>query len=424
MTSANFITAREQFVAHHWRRYPSMAAVGDREYCIFGRVLRRDHNRLFVSPSEELELTSVTWMSTTLLHPDAQEMTPPVGEVIAVGDWVAFDRTRKQLGLFAPNLLRPSQSDADLSVRAVNWAVFLKRVREYFWSQRFIEISTPTLAPSPGTEPFLDPLSVRYEFGADVHTRYLITSPEFHLKKVLAAGVPKIFEIAKCFRNKEGGQHHRVEFHMLEWYRSFSDLSAIADDVECLIQLFSPQVRLARVSVRDLFSLYTDFVLEAHTTRDELYAYCTGVGIHTDHTDDFNDLFHRVWLEQIEGPLVTHAQGNPVLVEGYPSELSALARIGPSGFAERFEVYWRGMELCNAFHELNDPRENRRRFERDLTEKCRLGKESVPIDEDLLKAFEAGMPPSGGIALGLERLYMAIHGITDIGHVSAFSAMV
>lgn len=424
MTSANFITAREQFLAHHWLRYPSMTMLEHREHCIFGRVLRRDSTRLILSPAEELELRTVKWMSTTLLHPNAQEMTPPVGEVIAIGDWVAFDRSRNLLGLLAPNLLRPSQGDAELGARAVNWAAFLKRVRDFFWSQQFIEVSTPTLAPSPGTEPFLDPLSVRYEFGADTQTRYLITSPEFHLKKVLAAGVPKVFELAKCFRNKEGGQHHRIEFHMLEWYRAFSDLSLIADDVERLIQVFSPEAKLARVSVRELFSRYADFDLAAGTTREELEAHCTRVGIHTHRTDDFNDLFHRVWLEQIEGPLETHAQGNPVLVEEYPPALSALARIGPSGFAERFEVYWRGLELCNAFHELNDPRENRKRFERDLAEKRHLGKDPVPLDEELLKAFESGMPPSGGIALGLERLYMAVHGITDIGQVAAFSAMV
>ncbi|MBK7890348.1 MAG: EF-P lysine aminoacylase GenX [Bdellovibrionales bacterium] len=424
MTSANFITAREQFMAHHWLRYPSMTTLEHREHCIFGRVLRRDYTRLIFSSAEELDLTTVKWMSTTLLHPNAQEMTPPVGEVIAIGDWVAFDRSRNLLGLLAPNLLRPSQGDAELSARAVNWAAFLKRVRDFFWSQQFIEVSTPTLAPSPGTEPFLDPLSVRYEFGADTQTRYLITSPEFHLKKVLAAGVPKVFEIAKCFRNKEGGQHHRIEFHMLEWYRAFSDLSLIADDVERLIQVFSPEAKLARVSVRELFSRYADFDLAAGTTREELGAHCRRVGIHTHRTDDFNDLFHRVWLEQIEGPLETHAQGNPVLVEEYPPALSALARIGQSGFAERFEVYWRGLELCNAFHELNDPRENRKRFERDLAEKRHLGKDPVPLDEELLKAFEAGMPPSGGIALGLERLYMAVHGIADIGQVAAFSAMV
>ena len=424
MTSANFITAREQFMAHHWLRYPSMTTLEHREHCIFGRVLRRDYTRLILSPAEELDLTTVKWISTTLLHPNAQEMTPPVGEVIAIGDWVAFDRRRNLLGLLAPNLLRPSQGDADLSARAVNWAAFLKRVRDFFWSQQFIEVSTPTLAPSPGTEPFLDPLSVRYEFGADTQTRYLITSPEFHLKKVLAAGVPKVFEIAKCFRNKEGGQHHRIEFHMLEWYRAFSDLSLIADDVERLIQVFSPEAKLARVSVRELFLRYADFDLAAGTTREELEAHCARVGIHTHRTDDFNDLFHRVWLEHIEGPLETHAQGNPVLVEEYPPALSALARIGQSGFAERFEVYWRGLELCNAFHELNDPRENRKRFERDLAEKRHLGKDPVPLDEELLRAFEAGMPPSGGIALGLERLYMAVHGIADIGQVAAFSAMV
>lgn len=424
MTSANFITAREQFMAHHWRRYPSMTMLEHREDCIFGRVLRRDHTRLVLSTDSGVDLTTVTWMPVTLLHPNAQEMTPPVGEVIAIGDWVAFDQSRNRMALLAPNLLRPSQNDTELSGRAVNWAAFLKRVRDFFWSQQFIEVSTPTLAPSPGTEPFLDPLSVRYEFGSDVQMRYLITSPEFHLKKVLAAGVPKVFEIAKCFRNKEGGQHHRIEFHMLEWYRAFSDLSLIADDVERLIQVFSPEVKLARVSVRELFLRYADFDLTPGTTREDLHAHCRRLGIHTDHTDDFNDLFHRVWLEQIEGPLETHAQGNPVLVQDYPPALSALARIGQSGFAERFEVYWRGLELCNAFHELNDPRENRMRFERDLAEKRRLGKESVPLDEELLKAFESGMPPSGGIALGLERLYMAVHDITDIGQVAAFSAMV
>lgn len=424
MTSAHILTAREQFLAHHWHRYPPVTLVKHHQRCNFSRVVRRDQARVALALGEDLDLVEVTWMASTLTRPGAQEMTPPVSEVLAVGDWIVFDPLTQQLGLLAPNLLRPSQTDSELRARAAKWATFLRRVREFFWSEEFLEVSTPTVAPSPGTEPFLDPLSVRCEFGTQQQTRFLITSPEFHLKKMLAAGVPKIFEIAKCFRNKEGGQQHRLEFHMLEWYRAFADLSEIANDVERLIRVFSPNTQLVRVSVQELFRSYADFSLTPVTTRDELFAHCGRALIHTAASDDFNDLFHRIWLEQIEPELARHGSGQPVLVEGYPPALSALARIGPAGFAERFEVYWRGMELCNAFHELNDPRENRRRFERDLVERRRLGKEVIPLDVDLLTAFEAGMPPSGGIALGLERLYMALNSITDIGQVSAFSAMV
>jgi lysyl-tRNA synthetase class 2 len=144
------------------------------------------------------------------------------------------------------------------------------------------------------------------------------------------------------------------------------------------------------------------------------------VPVRTVADDTFDDVFHRIFIEKIEPRLDEYAEGRPVLVCDYPPSMSALARLNSAGFADRFEVYWRGLELCNAFHELNDPSENRRRFERDNVMKASTGREQVPLDVQLLRSFDNGIPPAGGIALGLERLFMATRSLSSIDQVRPF----
>lgn len=427
MSSANYITARDLFLAHHWARYlPFERARFEGFRC--GRVAAKDGAAIILNLVEDSRdvgqgaVLVAIWDRSALREPKAAEAAPPVHEVLNVGDWIGVNQAGETV-LFAPCSQRGAtalQAGGEFADRARAWADFLARVRGFFTARSFVEVTTPTLAPSPGTEPFLDPVSVTIESGGVLAKRFLITSPEFHLKKALSAGLSRVFEIAKCFRDREGGGHHRVEFHMLEWYRSFASLAEIADDVEGLFKAFDAETRLRRTTMAALFREFANFSLEPSTTRTELAVVAASLDVRITADDDFDDIFHRIFLEKIEPRLDGFAHGDPLLIAGYPPSMAALARIGHDGFADRFEVYWMGLELCNAFHELNDPSENRRRFDKDNSIRERSGREAVPIDDELLQSFDLGVPPSGGIALGLERLFMALYKIPDIGDVRPF----
>lgn len=425
--SANYITARDLFLAHHWKRYP---AFDRKEFDAFfcGRVVSKEDDRVRLqstrleSRAQSSSIAMLRWASLSLKEPKAAESVSPVREVVVVGDWIGIDPHGSVI-LFAPcsQFGTTAVEAADVFVtRAQAWANFLSEIRGFFSEHSFLEMTTPTLAVSPGTEPFLDPLSVSMESNGVLIEKYLITSPEFHLKKALAAGLPRIFEIAKCFRDREGGPHHRIEFHMLEWYRAFASVDEIADDVETLILRFDPSRKLHRATMSEIFLKFTESRLEATSTREDLAITATRLRIRFTDDDDFNDLFHRIFLDAIEPKLDELTKGDPLLISSYPPSMAALARLRPDGFADRFEVYWKGLEICNAFHELNDPAENRQRFESDRRVKEFRGKDVVPVDEELLKAFDLGVPPAGGIALGLERLFMALYDQPNIESVRPF----
>ena len=307
--------------------------------------------------------------------------------------------------------------------RARQWMQFLATVRAHFVAQDFIEAQTPTLVPSPGTEPYLDPFVTQWDFGSTSHQFYLPTSPEFHLKRLLARGWTKIFEFKTCFRNGEISPHHQPEFQMLEWYRALRGLDSIAQDVEELFASlaidFKLQIpRLRRTSMRELFFEAFGFSLTPSTSRKELARLASVHSIRVEENDSWDDIFFRLFLEHIEGDL---GKAGPILVRGYPPSQAALSRIGADGFADRFEVYWKGMELANAFHELNDPVENEARFRQDAELKKQLGKTAVSVDEALIRDLYRGMPPAGGIALGLDRLFMAMFDIQEIANARAFA---
>jgi lysyl-tRNA synthetase class 2 len=327
-------------------------------------------------------------------------------------------------------LLAPGQANEVVSSpfsisRSREWADFVDAVRGFFNQQRFIEAATPTLVPSPGTEPFLDPFRTEWQFGSIRREYFLPTSPEFHLKKMLTMGWTRIFEFKSCFRNGEISEHHQPEFLMLEWYRAYSNLKVIANDVESLIgQLaakFCPEKQipnLKRTTISQLFKDCLCFSLTPQTTRFELLELAKSHGLDCRGDDSWDDIYFRLFLEKIESKL---GMDGPVLVSDYPPSQAALARIGQNGFADRFEVYWRGLELANAFHELNDPAGNEERFRDDSIKKAALGKAPVPVDDELMACIRAGMPPAGGIALGMERLFMALFEIDSISETRAFS---
>jgi lysyl-tRNA synthetase class 2 len=365
-------------------------------------------------------------------------------EVLQSGDLLCVElSSQANLTTHRCRLLAPSTKQFKLvsefnHERSVQWARMLSEIRAFFDARDFIEMQTPTLVPSPGTEPFLDPFSTVWETASGRQTLFLPTSPEFHLKKLLATGWTRIFELKTCFRNGELGTHHQPEFMMLEWYRAFSSLERVADDVGELISWLAERLvtvpgysrvwpqgkkpQLVRTTMREVFfRAFKGFELRPDTTRDELLKVAADAEVRCGSTDTWDEVYFRLFLEKIENSLAELMQTDgPVLIHGYPPSQAALARIGADGFADRFEVYWRGFELANAFHELNDAVETLVRFNDDAAKKRDLSKSAVPLDQGLLNAVEFGLPPSGGIALGVDRLFMAFFGIKEITKTRPF----
>jgi len=314
----------------------------------------------------------------------------------------------------------------------------LRAVRRYFEAEGFAEVDTPALQISPGLEPHLRAFATTLdEPGAGLRPFFLHTSPEFAMKKLLAAGVPKLFQLAHAFRNGERGATHHPEFTLLEWYRAGATYCDLMADCERLLTTvleavgqaqYSWQGRTAdprrlwrRETVAGVFAdrCGIDILATApepeRPSLDLLAAAAQPLGIKPHPGDDWDDLFFRIFLEKIEPTLGIDA---PTILADYPIAMAALARAKSDDprVAERFEVYVGGLELANGFSELTDPTEQRRRFERDRARKQARYSEAYPIDEDFLAALGA-MPPSAGIALGFDRLVMLAIGAARIDDV-------
>jgi lysyl-tRNA synthetase class 2 len=302
----------------------------------------------------------------------------------------------------------------------------VRAVRAWFENEGFLEVSTPARVRSPGQEVHLDAIAAGQTDG---EARWLITSPEYHLKRLVADGLSPIFEICRCWRAEESGPHHRTEFTMLEWYRAEAPLEVLAADCETLVAVavraagrdplalgFAPP--FARTTVRALFENHAGFSLTGAETPAELRAAAERAGVGVGAATAWDDLFYQVFLDRIEPAL---ARSGPTFVFDWPAPLGALARSHPLDrhLVERFELYAGGLELANAFGELTDPVEQRRRFEEEARIRAARGKAVYPIDEALLAALPK-MPPTAGIALGLDRLIMLAMGARDISEVQAF----
>lgn len=241
---------------------------------------------------------------------------------------------------------------------------------------------------------------------------FLHTSPEFAMKKLLVAGLPKIFQICHCFRNAEGSSLHSCEFTMIEWYRANAGYRDIMDDCEKLIRQCARELGVKLLVNKGMTAdPFADWerisVLEAY----ERYA---GVSVNPDSAPEvWEELFYDTFLNTVEPRL---GQGAPTILYDYPVSMAALSRPKPEDprFAERFEIYVCGIELANAFGELTDPDAQRKRFEADLKLKKELYAEEWPLDEEFIAALEHGMPESGGIALGIDRLAMLLCGTDNI----------
>ena len=316
----------------------------------------------------------------------------------------------------------------------------MEAIRDFFTLEEFTEIETPIMVAAPGMEPNLSPFKTTLhdekEKKADA---YLVTSPEYPCKKMLAAGMEKIFSLGKVFRNKEpystdAGETalHNPEFTMLEWYRAGEDYRTIMDDVERLVRFCndaisgsSPMARglslndWERVSVKEAFARI-GLDLDSLLNRGSMAVAATEKGYKIAPDDTFDDCFFKIFLSEIEPELGTE---RPTILYDYPVQMAALSRAKPSDprYAERFEVYAGGMELANAFSELTDPIEQRRRLEEESKLRGARGKDQPPVDEDFIAAV-GEMPPSAGIALGVDRLVMLLAGASSIKDVILFPA--
>ena len=307
----------------------------------------------------------------------------------------------------------------------------LAEVRAVFAERGFMEVETPLLVRAPGLEIHLD--------AVPAGDGWLITSPEYQMKRLLAGGFERIYQVCKCFRGNERGAHHASEFTMIEWYRAFAELDAIVDDTEALVARVCTAVQgrpVARVghraidvtppwprmTVRDAMARWAGVAITGDEPAAELVVAVRAAGLAIEDGAAWDDAFFAAFVARVDPAIA--ALDRPLVLEDWPAPLAALARRRPEDprVALRFEAYIGGLELANAFGELTDPVEQRARFEEDLRIRGARGREQYPLDEKLLAALDEGLPPSAGIALGFDRLVMLATGVADIRDVLTFSA--
>ena len=298
-------------------------------------------------------------------------------------------------------------------------------LRRWFREQGFLEVETPALQVSPGMEPHLEAFATRIREPDEPDAGrplYLHTSPEFAMKKLIAAGMPKIFQLAHVFRNGERSATHHPEFTMLEWYRAEAGWRETAEDCLALLRLAGTELRRGAercdptrpaefISVADAFRRHAGVDLFG-----DLAAEAKRIGVRVSESDAWDDVFFRIFLDRVEPKL---GQGAPTILHGYPASMAALARLDPDDprVAERFELFVCGLELANGFGELTDVAEQRARFLADDAKRRALYGRSYPLDEDFLAALAHGLPRCSGVALGFDRLVMLATGAAKIADV-------
>lgn len=307
-------------------------------------------------------------------------------------------------------------------------------LRRVFGDAGYLEVETPCLVGTPGLEPHIDPFEVPFIPQTDIGSRrplFLQTSPEYAMKRLLAdPGCPPIFQLCKTFRNGEVSAHHNPEFTMLEFYRPNADYTAIMDDLERALSAveaaIAPERGLfqrrpwERLSVRDAVLRHAELDLSVHVDGPSLKRAADARGIYTGSSTTFDDVFFHVFLERVERKLGAE---RPTFLVEYPRSMASLARLKPQdpSVAERVELYAHGVELANGFSELTDEAEQRTRLVEEQALRRSLGRPVFPLDERFLEAV-GRMPPSGGIAVGLDRVLMLLLDTAQIADVLLFPA--
>ena len=304
-------------------------------------------------------------------------------------------------------------SDAFRLSQGARWSKLRERarilddIRAFFRQREFLEVETPAVVASAGTEVHLDPAEAML-CGAP---SFLITSPEYHMKRLVAAGAPAIFQICKVWRDGEMGAHHRPEFTMLEWYRPFTDYHALMEDCEALVLHLADSKHISyggrAIDLTPPWRRLTFF--DALRQRG---------GVADPEALEM-DALERILIERVEPTLGADA---PEFLTDYPIAMASLARPKSTNpkVAERVELFIGGLELGNGFSELTDAATQRQRCDQENETRRQIGKQTLPIDEIFLSALAEGMPPTSGIAVGLDRLIMLLTDSSTISEVRAF----
>lgn len=294
------------------------------------------------------------------------------------------------------------------------WSQFVRCLRGFFQDKGFLECSTACLVPSPGTEPAIDFFELKKE------SLFLRSSPELQLKKILSMGEKKIFEIGPVFRRGENTAHHRPEFMMIEWYRAYYPLEQIISDVKELfehieLQLMQENRMNLHFETHSIPQLFASIghPITPETTQEEYKQIAFSLGLDIQSMETIDDYFFLIWTHKIEPSFSPRAV---VFVRDYPPFQAAYAKINENGWANRLEVYWHGLELGNAFDEITDAEEQTLRFRSDNQKRVLAGRQEVPLDNEFLDCLK-NYPPSVGIAMGVERLFMAFYKIENINEV-------
>lgn len=317
-------------------------------------------------------------------------------------------------------------------------------IRAFFKTRGFHEVSTPILVPTPSCEPNLEVFETELRTAGDKNRRgFLIMSPEYSLKKLLAAGMGNIFEITKVFRNEEEiSSFHNPEFTMIEWYRVKADYRAVMEDVENLlveiVQKINPQIDLknwsyqgetydlslpwTRISVAEAFKKYAGINKETLLDNRKLLQTAKNKGYEINAKTTWEQVFFQIFFNEIETEF--QKLHKPVILYDYPVQQAGLAKRKDDDLrlAERFEFFLAGLELGNCFSELIDPAEQKERFKKDLEERKKMGKTEYPMDSDFIQGLKSGLPAVSGIAVGVDRLVMLAADVPTISDTLFFPA--
>lgn len=313
---------------------------------------------------------------------------------------------------------RPSASIEVLKQRAL----ILQKIRQFFIERDVFEVDTPALSHATVTDQHLHSFTTQFKhpFAPQANTLYLQTSPEFAMKRLLSAGSGAIYQICKSFRNEESGRFHNPEFTMLEWYRPGFDHLQLMTEIDDLIQRVIGCDTAERVTYQNIFKQHLGCCpLTASLTDIKTLASEYGYAELAVTENDKDTLLMLLFSQHVEPKI---GQSRPCFVMDFPASQAALAKINPTNalVAERFELYFQGIELANGFHELTDGPEQLRRFEQDNSKRQNMGLDIMPIDQHFIAAINFGLPACAGVALGIDRLLMLALSCSKIDQVIAF----
>ncbi|MCD8543182.1 MAG: elongation factor P--(R)-beta-lysine ligase [Gammaproteobacteria bacterium] len=310
---------------------------------------------------------------------------------------------------------RPSASIDALKARSR----IITQLRSFFNQRKILEVDTPLMCAAGTTDVYLDSMVITSSKNSDDDIRYLQTSPEFCMKRLLTAGIGDCYQICKAFRRDEIGKYHNPEFTLLEWYRINCDHHQLMDEMDALLQYILKSQPAKRISYRDLFLEYLGIDPHKLSIKQLIKVdpdVCKALNPLTDTKDDYLMLLLSQHIEPTLG------LDRPCFIYDYPASQAALSKIRDKKYAERFEVYIHGVELANGFHELQQANEQLRRFQEDNKKRKILNKPTVQIDYALINALEHGLPNCAGVALGVDRLIMIALEKEKLSDVLSFSA--